>query len=410
MTYRRAIFLLLTLSSCVTKDYYELENLERIPLPIEVKEARVIGLGEATHGTLEFGIIKSSIIKDLIKNYRFNLIAIEADQSDVKPINIWLNGGEGNIYELTKGLKYWTFNNSAFINLLIWIREYNSQNESPINIYGIDMQFVQESIHEPFEYLKSYLPKGSVEYHKLKELDTISLNRLGNEFYNTTIEEYQEIDKSINFAQLTIENHLKEKIISDSLAFWLQFSLTNAKNAIEMYKNDVHYYGTSSYINVRDLSMAKNSASIIEKIADSKMILWAHNYHVKKKDDLMGGHLKEMFGDKYMNIGMTSRKGYLRAYPHDDPNGDLSNFKFNLNSEKTIEYKIWRSSLPIRFLMSTKMLANFIESKDEMFMLDVGAVFDSEIIDNNYASTIIHKEYDYIIYLDSTNTLTNNQK
>lgn len=410
MTYRTTIALLFILSSCVTKDYYELGNLEQIPLPLEVKEARVIGLGEATHGTLEFAKIKSSIIKDLVKNYGFNLLAIEASQSDVKPINMWLNGGEGNIYELTKGLKYWTFNNSAFTNLLIWIREYNSQNESTINIYGIDMQFVQESIHEPFEYLKNYLPKGSVEYHRLEELDTISLNRLGNKFYNTTLEEYEEIDRSINFAQRTIENHLKENIISDSLAFWLQFSLTNAKNAIEMYKNDVHYYGTPNYINVRDFSMAKNSASIIGKIVDSKMIVWAHNYHVKKKEDLMGGHLKKMFGDRYLNIGMTSRKGYLRAYPHDDTRGDLSIFEFNLNSEKTIEYKIWRSGLPTRFLMSTKLLANFIELKEETFMLDVGAVFDSKITDNNYASTLIYNEYDYIIYLDSTNALTSNQK
>lgn len=406
MTCGKFIALLFVLISCDTKTYYKIENIGKIHLPSEVKQARLIGLGEATHGTLEFVVIKSSIIKDLIENHGFTILAIEAHDSDVKKINDWLNGEKGDIYKLIKELKYWTFDNSIFINLLIWIRDHNSKSDRPVSIYGIDMQFVQKSIHEPFDYIKSYLPKDSVEYHKLQELDTISLTRLASKFYNTTLEEYREIKESIGLAQAIIDDHIKKKIISDSLAFWLQFDLIKAKSAIEMYENDVYYTGTPNYLDVRDLSMAKNSVSLLNHFAGSKMIIWTHNYHIKKKENLMGGHLVAKLSDDYINFCLTSRKGHLTAYGQNDSIGVLSNFKFTSNSERILEHRIWRSGLPSQFLMSTAQLARHIDLKDSILMLDVGAVYDTEIKHNNYSSTIIDKEYDYIIYLDSTQAFT----
>lgn len=401
----RFLALLILLTSCVGKEHYEIRNPEQIPLPKEIGNSQLVGLGESTHGTIEFATLKASIIKDLIDNHGFNLLAIEANYLDTREVNIWLNGGEGNIDKLIKGLRYWTFDNSSFKNLLVWIRKYNSKNDRPVNLYGIDMQFVQQSIHEPFTYLKQYLAKDSLAYKHLQELDTISLEQLGNRFYNTPQIEYQEIKKSIGKALQLIETHLNAGLISDSVAFWHQYNLSNAMDAIAMYENDVYNYGTPDYLNVRDLSMAKNATAIIERYQNSKMILWAHNYHLKNSSDSMGRYLKDNFGSDFANFCLTTRKGYLTAYSATDSLGKLSNFKLNEDFSESLEYKIWLSYLPERFLMNTRDLVNHLDIKDSLLMLDVGAVYDAENYLNNYITTRLEMEYDYIIYIDSTNAL-----
>ncbi|MFN3997072.1 MAG: erythromycin esterase family protein [Algoriphagus sp.] len=402
MKVKKLMLILSILTSCVNKNYTKIENLEKITLPIEVGNAKIIGLGEATHGTIEFAITKSSIIKDLIKNHEFNLLAIEAHNSDVKEINRWLNGGEGDIEILIKGLKYWAFNNYPFLELLNWIKEHNSKSQNPVTIYGIDMQFVQKTIHEPFEYVKNYLPSDSNTFYQLQELDTLALDQLGKKFSNTSLDEFQRIKKSINLALQIVDEHLREDKISDSLAYWHQFDLNNSMNAINMYENDVYYLENSNYINIRDFSMANNLGSIIRKSPESKIIIWSHNFQIKNKGDVMGGHLKEQFGEKYINFCLTTRKGYVTAYDLNDSKENLSNFSLNMNNENTLEQEITKSELPKQFLMDTRKLIDLLKLKDSIFMLDIGAVYDQEVKENNLVITFLNKEYDYIIYLDST--------
>lgn len=401
----RLLILFLVITSCHSKKYYDIREFENIPLPEGLEKVRLIGLGESTHGTLEFATIKASIIKDLINNYGYNLLAIEANYLDTKKVNAWLNGEEGDLDKLIKGLKYWTFENYSFKDLLVWIRKYNSKADRPVNLYGIDMQYVQQSIREPFDYLKNYLMEDSLAYNHLKELDTISIELLGEKFFNTPLSEFQEIKKAIGVAQHLIDIQINDRHISADTAFWYKYNLSNALNAIEMYENDVYNYQTPDYSNVRDLSMAENSIAIIERYQDSKMILWAHNYHIKNNSNVMGGHLKEYFGSEFITFCLTTRTGHLTAYSPNATLGHLSTFDLDENYNESLEYKIWSSGLPDQFIMSTKVLTNYLDSKDSLLMLDVGAVYDTEDKRRNYIYTDLENEYEYIIYIDSTNAL-----
>jgi erythromycin esterase-like protein len=66
--------------------------------------------------------------------------------------------------------------------------------------------------------------------------------------------------------------------------------------------------------NVRDESMAENVKWILDQAGpDSKIILWAHNWHVSRFDQWMGSHLAKMYGDKYRVLGFSTSTGEYTA-------------------------------------------------------------------------------------------------
>ena len=60
------------------------------------KAKRVIGLGEATHGTSEFTQIRLDLFKYLVENHDYTIFFLEADYSACSRINRYIHGAEDN--------------------------------------------------------------------------------------------------------------------------------------------------------------------------------------------------------------------------------------------------------------------------------------------------------------------------
>src|SRR4051812_41044657 len=52
--------------------------------------ARIVGLGESTHGTSEFQRVKHRLVEFLVKEMGYTAFAIEASYSDAQPMNDYL--------------------------------------------------------------------------------------------------------------------------------------------------------------------------------------------------------------------------------------------------------------------------------------------------------------------------------
>lgn len=63
----------------------------------------------------------------------------------------------------------------------------------------------------------------------------------------------------------------------------------------------------------RDRSMAENAAWILAQDPDAKMVVWAHNWHVRDEAPFMGSHLREKFGAQYANLAFCSSHGEYYA-------------------------------------------------------------------------------------------------
>ncbi len=110
-----------------------------------VKDYKIVGLGEDTHGVHDFYLLKKRLISFLVKNYGFNTVVIEDNDPEVTRINEATLQGKGDetIYQkyLTPYLRY-----CSLFDIINWVRDHNQQAEQKVQLYGMDMQSSKEAI------------------------------------------------------------------------------------------------------------------------------------------------------------------------------------------------------------------------------------------------------------------------
>ena len=57
-------------------------------------QARVVLLGESTHGTSEFYRARAEITKRLVQKHGFSIVAVEADWPDASHVHAYISGAE----------------------------------------------------------------------------------------------------------------------------------------------------------------------------------------------------------------------------------------------------------------------------------------------------------------------------
>lgn len=105
-----------------------------------LKETKVIGLGEASHGTEEFFAIKGMLVKHLINNLDYQVLAFEMDETVAESLNQFVLYGTGDAKEKLKN--YGLYNSQTLYELIDWIRKSNlsKKAEDKIQISGFDSQ------------------------------------------------------------------------------------------------------------------------------------------------------------------------------------------------------------------------------------------------------------------------------
>src|SRR5579864_4688137 len=95
------------------------------PLKKIVGEARIVALGEATHGTREFFQLKHRMIEFLASQMGFTIFSIEANMPEAYRLNDFLLNGKGDPRQLLKGMYFWTWDTQEVLDMILWMREFN---------------------------------------------------------------------------------------------------------------------------------------------------------------------------------------------------------------------------------------------------------------------------------------------
>ena len=104
----------------------------------KIKNYKIIGIGEATHGQLKLNEFRNKLVKKMITKYNFRVIVIEDQYSCIKIINKYIKNKDVNYLD---GLDAFPFLSKTFVSLLKWLRNYNIKNNNKISIIGIDCQY-----------------------------------------------------------------------------------------------------------------------------------------------------------------------------------------------------------------------------------------------------------------------------
>ena len=113
------------------------------PLKPVIGSARIVALGEATHGTREFFQLKHRLLEFLVTEMSFTTFAIEANWPEALAVNDYVLHGRGDPAKVLAGLHFWTWDTEEVLDLILWMRQYNilSTHTTKVTFAGFDAQF-----------------------------------------------------------------------------------------------------------------------------------------------------------------------------------------------------------------------------------------------------------------------------
>ena len=110
------------------------------PLAELIGDARIVALGEGTHGTHEFFTLKHRLLEFLATELGFTLFSIEASTPEAYALDPYVLGGKGDPAALVGGMYFWTWNTHEVLDMVEWMRAFNVGGKGPVHFTGFDMQ------------------------------------------------------------------------------------------------------------------------------------------------------------------------------------------------------------------------------------------------------------------------------
>lgn len=110
------------------------------PLKKVVGEARIVSLGEATHGSREFFQLKHRMVEFLATQMGFTIFTIEANMPESYKLNDYVLHGTGDPKERLREMYFWTWQTEEVLGMIEWMREFNRSGKGHIEFTGFDMQ------------------------------------------------------------------------------------------------------------------------------------------------------------------------------------------------------------------------------------------------------------------------------
>ena len=268
------------------------------PLKRMIGNARIVALGEGTHGTHEFFAFKRRLTEFLAKEMGFTIFAMEANMPEAKLIGDYVRTGTGDPVALMRGLRFWTANTAELLDLVHWMRQYNAAGGT-MQFAAIDMQLPAAARQNVSTYLRRVDPALAAVVDSIYATVSSSLsNPLPMSARATATHEVVRLLE----AQRA---HLVEKTSRDS-ADW---AIQSARVAEQGYAWRADPSGLS-----REVSMAANVQYLLDHAPpNARIVLWAHNAHVSRDPNTFGGQIEKLYPGQMVNVALTALSGSFQA-------------------------------------------------------------------------------------------------
>jgi len=385
-------------------------------------DARVILLGEASHGTSEFYRARAAISKRLIERHGFNIVAVEADWPDAASIDRYVRHrpsreGEGRAFER---FPTWMWRNSEVDSFVRWLRQFNGGRsyEDMAGFYGLDLYNLSASMRAVIDFLEQQDPDAA----------KIARQRYGClEPWRDNPAAYGRMAIFEGYArcELGVIQMLKELLqrdvdcIAEECDEWLdaQANARLVKNAEAYYR--AMYEGAAESWNLRDTHMFETLCQLLDaKGSDSKAVVWAHNSHIgnaaytdmgRRRGELNIGQLaKERFGEQARLIGLGTHSGTVAAADDWDEPMRIKPVRPSLpDSYERLAHAsgVERFLLDLREGCADKELIE--ELMDPRLERYIGVIYRPETERwSHYSEAILPRQYDAWLWFDQTSAVT----
>lgn len=142
LTLNKISFFFAVFVTTLSNSFSQTKSIQSIESTLfKLKDIRIIGIGEGTHNSHQEQVFSYTVIKELVQNYNFNTILIEAPSESVKALNSYIsNTNTTDISQILFKTQYlyWIWKTNEFAQLLGWLKDYNKTALNKVHIIGID--------------------------------------------------------------------------------------------------------------------------------------------------------------------------------------------------------------------------------------------------------------------------------
>ncbi len=382
-----------------------------VPVGEMVGDAKIVSLGEPTHGNREVFQLKHRLIEYLVEEKGFSIFALECPFAEAYDMNRYVVDGIGDPRKALAGIYYWIWDTEEVLALIEWMRAYNANpnNEKKVKFTGFDPQDPERAARVMLEYLAKVDPE--LEQQVRPELGILEVPFSNPDWIgrrHPIPEEYDSASlKSIREIMQAFDNKKHPYIQNSSNEEW-SLAKQHARQAemwIEASINDGENYSV-----VRELGQAQNLKWILDnEPEDAKMVIWAHNFHVSNSTyrgtQVMGYHMKKWYGDDIRIFGLFFNQGQFKASDADTPQNGMIDFMVGPAPDGTLERSISKTGIPLAVIdLKNLPAAGTIHDwfdQERKTRNSWGGHSQSDIA-SGFSSYNLKQAFDALVYLDAT--------
>lgn len=388
------------------------------PLLQRIGDARVVLLGEATHGTHEFYAWRSRITRRLVEEKGFSFVAVEGDWPDFERLDRFVRGRSDERFapEVLRTFHRWPtwmWANEDVGELCEWLRGHNERapRDRQVGVHGLDVYSLWESMEAVVRYLEGYDSEAARVAKRAYECFAP---------YDKEAEEYA-------LATRIVPASCEDAVVHALAALRRRPPVVDGdereryfmaeQNAL-VARNAEHYYrlmigsGPASW-NVRDRHMGETLDRLLGFYGEgSKAIVWAHNTHIGD------ARYTDMSDAGELNLGQIARETHGEA--------DVVLVGFSTHSGTVCAGDAWGASMETMVVPpgregSFEDVLHRVGAKDGLYLFDglpkgtlveprghraIGVVYRPAFERyGNYVPTVLPRRYDALLFLDETRAL-----
>jgi protein-L-isoaspartate(D-aspartate) O-methyltransferase len=403
-----------------SEEFSSIDSVDLKPMLKRIGDARVVLLGEATHGTSEFYRMRERISRELIEHKGFNFIAIEGDWPDAACIDRYVRYSTVQPTEWMAFARFpvWMWRNREVRQFVDWLRTHNGgvKQSERVAFHGLDLYSLYNSIQSVLTYLDSVDPKTA----------EVARRRYG------CLTPWQSDPAVYGHATLTGKYHTCEHEVTSMLTELLKKRQVYAEHDGERFLDAVQnarlvanaeryyrimYYGSRASWNLRDGHMFETLKNLLSFHGPrSKGIVWAHNSHVgdsaatemSARDEYNIGHLcREEFGRASYSVGFGTNTGTVAAASNWDEPMQIKTVRPALaGSYERLCHETGapRFLLPLREVGPGSRAAQLLKPRLERA---IGVIYRPETeLQSHYFEALLPRQFDEYIWFDETKAVT----
>ncbi|WP_120309098.1 erythromycin esterase family protein [Mycolicibacterium celeriflavum] len=304
-----------------------------------IGDARVVLIGESSHGTHEFYWARAQITKWLIDEKGFCGVAAEADWPDAYRVNRYVRGigDDADAEQALRGFRRfptWMWRNTVVRDFAEWLRTHNRDRDRRVQagFYGLDLYSLHRSMAEVIDHLEKVDPAAaSRARQRYSCFDHASAEGDGQAYgfaaafgAGQSCEEAA-VDQLLEIQRNAVEYARRDGLLAEDDAFYVERNAHVVRNAEAYYRQ--MFGGRVNTWNLRDEHMADTLDALLAHLdrddtGRSRIVVWAHNSHVGDAratevsadgQTTLGALARDLFDDQARLIGLTTSTGTVTA-------------------------------------------------------------------------------------------------